>query len=138
MTVAEKSTLCTAALLWGGCVAFMGLGFSAMAEPDEFDVSTRLFWIFLGIAFAVPFWLPVFVSRSSSHIAAVIRLGSIIFMLLIAVVAVHQLYFDVNRSVRGHEVSLTELTIGALIAFFSVICAAFVFRSDRSLRKNDT
>ena len=50
MTVAEKSTLCIAALLWGECVAYIGLSFSAMAEPEEFDVSRQLFWIFLGIA----------------------------------------------------------------------------------------
>ena len=135
MTVAEKSTLFAAALLWGGCVAFMGLSFSVMAEPYDFDVAKQLFWILLGFTFAAPFWLPVLISGSSSLIASVIRLCSIFFLMLFAAMAAHQFYFDVNRSFSGNEVSLIELTLDSLIAIFSIVSAALVFRSDRSLRK---
>jgi len=120
-----------AALLWASCIVYVGFGFSmAVAEPGESAVFTFVFWWVIAAIFAAPFWFPVLVAKRLGTIAGVLRLGSLVGLLLVALVAGHQFYFDLNRSIQGHEVTFIELFLDALVTGVSALSAFIVFQSN--------
>lgn len=128
MNTFEKTTLIVGALLWGGWWAYNGMVFSAIAEPEEFDLIRSLFWVAFGVVIATPFWMPAVISGIG---AGVIKLFSLVCFVFVLVLAVHQTYFDINRSIRGQDVPISEIALDTLIAIFSVCCAVIVFRCGR-------
>ena len=110
----------------------------AVAEPGESAFGSFVFWALLAAIFAAPFWLPVITSNQPGVIAGVLRLGSLIVLVLVTLIAGHLFYFDLDCSIQGQEVSIAELLIDALVAGISAISVFIVFKSDARAVANDT
>jgi hypothetical protein len=122
MPLLSRAVLLISAALCGGFFALSGAGFSLAAEPDQFSNSTLVFWFVVGMALAIPLWIPAVVPARYPRFLRVCRRTCAVLLLFPTWLFGTIVAGNVGRILSGFSFTPIALVQGLVLTGCCLVC----------------